>query len=414
MNVSDRLEERLGGAAFSVLRSISRTASRLGVEVYVVGGTVRDALTDESPVDVDIMASRETERLVESILGQGDASVRKATEFGTWSLTVQDFDLDLSTARRETYERPGALPTVFPGTVDDDLARRDFTINAMAISLNGDSWGDLLDPHGGVKDMERGLVRVLHDRSFVDDATRVIRAIRYVCRQDFQLEAQTGELLEQGLPYLNTISPDRVRHEFERIFNEPRAAKMVELADRLGVLSTVHPALRADMTSLRGIDAAPEADARRSELLLGSIVQSIWDDDADSVVERLNLNAEWARVVRDVVKVHGRTEELMGENVAKSRVYRLLHGLKGSAIESCAMAETDPKVTARLRLYLDELRHVRTSLDGNKLMEMGVPQGPAVGQMLDKLLDARLDGLVESAEDERGLARQLHGGEDGS
>ncbi len=413
MNVSDRLEERLGGATFSVIRSISRTASCLGVELYVVGGTVRDALTGKSPVDVDIMASRETERLVESIVGQGNASVRKASEFGTWSLTVQDIELDLSTARRETYDRPGALPTVFPGTIDDDLARRDFTINAMAISLNGVSWGDLLDPHGGVKDLERGLIRVLHDRSFVDDATRVLRAIRYACRQGFQLEARTSELLEQGLPYLSTISPDRVRHEFERIFNEPRAAKMVEFAGRLGVLSAVHPALRVDTTSLRAIDAAPEADARRAELLLGSIVQSIGDDDVDSVVERLNLNAEWALVVQDVVKVHGRSKELMDENIAKSRVYRLLHGLNGSAIESCAMAETDPRVAARLRLYLHKLRHVQTSLDGNNLMEIGVPQGPAVGQMLDKLLDARLDGLVVSAEDECGLARQLHEDEDG-
>ncbi len=413
MNVSDRLEERLGGTAFSVIRSISRTASSLGVELYVVGGTVRDALTGESPVDVDIMALRETERLVEAIVGQGNASVRKASEFGTWSLIVHDVELDLSTARRETYDRPGALPTVYPGSIDDDLARRDFTINAMAISLNGDSWGDLLDPHGGVRDLERGLIRVLHDRSFADDATRVLRAIRYASRQDFQLEARTSELLEQGLPYLSTISPDRVRHEFERIFNEPRAAKMVESAGRLGVLSAVHPALRVDTTSLRAIDAAPDADARRAELLLGSIVQSIGDDDVDSVVERLNLNAEWALVVRDVVKVHRRTEKLRYENIAKSRVYRLLHGLNGSAIESCAMAETDPRVAARLRLYLDELRHVQTSLDGNNLMEIGVPQGPAVGQMLDKLLDARLDGLVVSAEDECGLARQLHEGEDG-
>ena len=412
MNVSDRLEERLGGAAFSVLRSISRTASRLGVEVYVVGGTVRDALTDESPVDVDIMASRETERLVESIVGQGSASVRKASEFGTWSLTVQDIELDLSTARRETYRRPGALPTVFPGTIDDDLARRDFTINAMAISLNGDSWGDLLDPHGGVKDLEGGLIRVLHDRSFIDDATRVLRAIRYACRRDSQLEARTSELLEQGLPYLSAISPDRVRREIERIFNEPRSTKMVDLAGRLGVLTAVHPALRVDSKSLLAIDAAPEADAQRAELLLGSIVQSIGDDDVDSVVERLNLNAEWAWIVRDVVEVHGRTEDLMDENIAKSRVYRLLHGLNGAAIESCAMAETDPKVAARLRLYLDELRHVRTSLDGNNLIALGVPQGPVLGQMLDKLLDAKLDGLVESAEDECGLARQLHEAED--
>lgn len=414
MNVSDRLEERLGRARTSILRRISRLADCHDIDTYLVGGSVRDILSGESPVDIDIMASTDTERLVESIVGQGSAAVRKASEFGTWSLDVQDVELDLSTARRETYERSGALPTVFPGTVDDDLARRDFSINAMAISLREDSWGNVLDPHGGAEDLERGLVRVLHDRSFIDDATRILRAIRYACRRDFQLAPQTGELLEGALPYISTISPDRVRHEFERIFKEPRAVKMVELAGRLGVLSAVHPALRADPASLAAIKAMPENNARRSELLLGSIVQSIEDDEVDSLIERLNLNADWARIVRDVAAVRGRTKDLMGENVAKSRVYRLLQGLSDSAIESCAMAETDQKVAHRLRLYLDELRHIRTSLDGNNLMAMGVPQGPAVGRMLEKLLDARLDGLVESEEEEVELVRRLHKGEQGN
>ncbi len=414
MSASDRLEQRLVGVRLSVLRELSQLATEQGIELYLVGGAVRDVLADVPLTDIDIMASGNVERLVESIRRRADAKVRKASAFGTWSLTVRGVDVDLSTARRESYERPGALPTVFPGTIEDDLARRDFTINAMAISLCDDSWGDLLDPHGGVKDLERGLIRVLHDRSFADDATRMLRAIRYACRQGFQFASHTGELLERALPCMSTISPDRVRHEFERIFNEPRAAKMIELAGRLGVLSAVHPALRADATSLRAIGAEPEADARKAELLLGSIVQSIEDVDVESVVERLNLSAEWTRVVRDVVEVHGRTKELMGENIAKSRVYRLLQGLDCSAIESCAMAETDLKVAAMLRLYLDELRHVRTSLDGNILMAMGVPQGPTVGRTLDTLLDARLDGLAGSAEDERRLVRRLHKGEQGN
>ena len=159
----------------------------------------------------------------------GTPTVRKASAFGTWSLTVQGVDVDLATARRETYERPGALPTVIPGTVEDDLARRDFSINAMAISLGEDSWGYLLDPHGGSTDLERGVIRVLHDRSFEDDATRIFRAIRYACRLDFRLESCTATLLERSLPYVSTISPDRVRHEIERIFREPRASDMIEM-----------------------------------------------------------------------------------------------------------------------------------------------------------------------------------------
>ena len=406
MNVSDRLELGLTSVRLSVLRELSRLAAGHGIELYLVGGTVRDVLANDPPVDVDVMASGNADRLVESIIGQGEATVRKASAFGTWSLVVWGTGLDLSTARRETYERPGVLPAVFPGTVRDDLARRDFSINAMAISLVGDSWGDLLDPHDGAHDLERGIIRVIHDRSFEDDATRILRAIRYACRRGFRLESRTRVLLENGLGYLSTISPDRVRHEIERIFREPRGAAMIEMAGRLGVLAAIHPALRADPTTLRAIETECGDHARKAGLLLGSMVQSVSTCEVESVVERLNLNADWARIVRDVATVRERLPELEDENVMRSRVYRLLHGLHPIAVESRAMAATDPAMAGWLRLYLDELRNVRPLLDGDDLMALGVPEGPAVGQLLTELLDARLDGIVKSVEDEEERARR--------
>ena len=406
MNVSNRLEQRLDGARLSVIRELSRLAAGLSIDLYLVGGTVRDVLADAPLIDIDIMASGNAERLVESIRGRGDATVRKASAFGTWTLTVRGLEVDLSTARRETYERPGALPTVFPGTREEDLARRDFSINAMAISLDGDSWGDLLDPHDGAIDLERGLIRVLHDRSFEDDATRILRAIRYACRLDFRLESRTGTLLEGGLSYLSTISPDRVRHEIERIFREPRAGAMIDMAGRLGVLTAIHPGLRADPTTLQAIESDTHKEGRRDELLLGSMVQLAADCEVESIIERLNLNADWAKLVRDVAAVHERLPELEDENVTRSRVYRLLHGLHLHAVESCAMSESNSTVGGWLRLYLDELRHVRPLLDGNALIAQGVQEGPAVGLLLTELLDARLDGIVVSVEDEEALVRR--------
>ena len=405
MNVPDRLERRLAGGRLSALRELSRLAARDGIHLYLVGGTVRDVLANDPPADVDVMASSGADRLVESIIARGDSTVRKASAFGTWSLTVRGVDLDISTARREIYERPGALPTVFPGTVIEDLARRDFSINAMAVSLIEDSWGRLLDPHGGACDLERGLIRVLHQRSFEDDATRILRAVRYACRRDFRLEARTRELLECGLPFLDAITPDRVRHEVERIFREPRAAAMLEMAGRLGVLAAIHPTLRADPVALRQIEAEPADHARKAGLLLGSMAQSVPASEVESVIERLNMNADWTRIVRDVAAVRERQPQL--ENAARSRVYRLLRGRHPAAVRSCAMAATDPAVAAPLRLYLDELRHVRPLLNGDDLMALGVPEGPPVGRLLGELLDARLDGLVESAKDEEDLARRV-------
>ncbi|MYD50627.1 MAG: CCA tRNA nucleotidyltransferase [Dehalococcoidia bacterium] len=406
MNVSDRLEQRLASVRLSVLRELSQPATGLGIDLYLIGGSVRDVLADAPLTDIDIMASGSAERLVESIRGRGDVNVRKASAFGTWSLTIQGVDVDLATARRETYERPGALPTVIPGTVEDDLARRDFSINAMAISLGESSWGTLLDPHDGVTDLSRGVIRVLHDRSFEDDATRILRAIRYACRLDFRLESCTATLLERSLPYVHTISPDRVRHEIERIFQEPRAGDMIEMAGKLGVLAAIHPRLQAEQKTLRDLQTETGDNARRAHLLLGSMVQSVADGDMESVVERLNLNSDWARLVRDVAAVRGRLYELEDENVARSRVYRMLHGHDLRAVESCALAAAHPKVAKWLRLYLDELRHVRPLLDGDDLMALGVREGPEVGLLLTKLLDARLDGLVESVKDEEAMVRR--------
>ncbi len=406
MNVSDRLEERLTGVRLAVLRELSQLADGHDLDLYLVGGSVRDVLADSPLSDIDIMASANPERLIESLRGRGEVEVRKASAFGTWSLTLRAVEVDLATARRETYVHPGALPKVFPSTVEDDLARRDFTINAMAISLTTDSWGDLFDPHGGLGDLERGLIRVLHDRSFGDDATRILRAVRYTCRLNFRLESCTGTLLEQGIEYLSMISPDRVRHEMERIFREARAGAMIESTDKLGVLAGIHPGLRADAAALQAIQAEREDHARRAELFLGSMVQSIVDNDVESVVQRLNLNSDWAKIVRDVATVSERLRELEDEDLTRSRVYRLLHGLHENAIESCAMAARNPKAKGWLRRYLDELQHMRPLLTGSDLMALGVKEGPAVGLLLTELLDARLDGLVESVEDEEEFVRR--------
>ena len=405
MNVSDRLGIRLSDARLSVLGDISSLASSHRIDAYLVGGSVRDILANGPVRDIDVMVSRGGRRLVDSILAAGGAEMKKSSAFGTWTLVVGDVQFDLSAARRETYERPGALPSVEPGTVWDDLARRDFSVNAMAISLTGDSWGDLLDPHGGVHDLERGVIRVLHDRSFEDDATRILRAVRYSCRACLSLEPRTAMLLEGGLQYLEAVSGDRIRSEIERIFLEPLAAAMLETAEDWGVLRAIHPALRLDLTALRAVGGSTDVDeARRRALLLASMAHFVRPRDVESVILRLNMGSEWGRIVRDTAAVRERLLDLVDGSGARSRARRLLDGLHPVAVESLAASSDDPTVAVRLREYVDELRHVRPLLGGGDLISMGAPEGPLVGQLLRKLLDARLDGLIETIEDERALA----------
>lgn len=400
-NVAYRMEGRLSPAQINLLRRASRASAGLGVELYLVGGAVRDVLLDERPIDLDLVAVGDAPDLPVDLADRLDGEVLARSRFGTARLRIGDSDIDIVAARRESYERPGALPTVSPGSIDEDLARRDFSVNAMAVSLNEEAWGDLLDPFQGRRDLQHGVIRVLHPSSFVDDATRILRAVRYTQRMEFQIDAETERLLTRDLGHLNGISGDRIRHELGRIFREPRAASMLEAAQRLGVLSAVHPALRMKPTllaKLPGIDARP---APQDELwLLALLAYSAPSGELSGLISRLSMDRRWAAVVRDVATVREAFQRLGSENIRPGEVYAMLRKQATAAIEGCALATDEPLVRQRLDLYLTELRHVRPILNGDDLIALGVPQGPLVGKLLEKLLTARLEGLLSTKKDE--------------
>ena len=427
-NIAAILEPRLGPPRADLLRSAARAASDLGLSLHLVGGSVRDSLLGQTPTDLDVSYTVVPAKAPDQPCRRGGSETRPdpdvadalahalggvasdRSRFGTAKLRAGGVSLDLVMARRETYAAPGALPTVEPGSLADDLARRDFSINAMAVSLSAESWGDLADPFDGAGDLQRRVVRVLHPGSFRDDATRLFRAARYAGRLGFRLEPETERLAREGAAFIGTISGDRVRHELERIFDEPRAADILRLADGLGLLRAIHPALRPA--------ERPEAiEGERGPAMLAGLALGLSPQEAEEVSERLNLGAEWSRVVRDTAAVRELLPEL-GSDLAPSRVYGLLHGRHEAAVSAWAAALSgvgsrlhgnDERAAANVRLYLSRLRHVSTSLSGGDIVAMGVPEGPRVGEVLRELLDARLDGAVESEEEERELASRRIG-----
>ena len=187
-NIAPRLRAQLDSISLRQLRGIAAVAEIHGARAYLVGGAVRDALLGISVTDIDIAVIGMTSSLPRGVARALNGRVAAHSQFNTFSLTASGRHIDLAMARHESYTHPGALPTVTPGTMHQDLARRDFAINAMAVSLGEDSFGDLLDPFDGQSDLEDGTVRVLHDDSFRDDATRILRAARYAVRLGLTLE----------------------------------------------------------------------------------------------------------------------------------------------------------------------------------------------------------------------------------
>ena len=240
----DALESSLGGDNLSILRCLRRGALTHSLAVYLVGGPVRDVLMGLSIKDLDFVVEGDGPEVARGLAEELGGEVLVHSRFGTATLVLGENRIDVVTARRETYPQPAALPIVSPGDISDDLGRRDFSINALALNL-GESRPQVLDKHGGLDDIRRGLVRTLHPNSFVDDPTRIFRAVRYEQRLDFRIEAETLAQLHRATAqgYLASLTGDRLRHELERILQEDRPESPLRRLGQLGILAAIHPSL---------------------------------------------------------------------------------------------------------------------------------------------------------------------------
>jgi|TARA_B100001750_G_C15515490_1_gene606771 tRNA nucleotidyltransferase (CCA-adding enzyme) len=407
MNVSSVIKEHLDDEQFRILNGIATIALDFGTGCYLVGGAVRDVLKGRSSGDLDIMVEHRFSEIADAVAEQLGGTVLKVTRFGTAALDIGAIHLDISTARCETYEESGALPKVFPGTLEQDLARRDFTINAMAISLSRDSFGDLIDHHDGMSDLENGVVRVLHNQSFQDDATRILRAIRFAGREGYQLDEYTERLIRRDVRYLETVSGERIRHEIERIFLEPTSSAMLQVANDLKILQAIHPALAFEYSIVEPITC----DFDDLNLIFyGLITRQASPEDVEPIITRLMLDSVRAAFVNDIVSIRAIVPSLRLSKF-NSETYYLLEGLQPLALGAYATFTDDAEAVKRIRLYLDELRCVRPSITGESLLAEGVPEGPWIGQLLKSLLAARLDGDISSYEEEVEFVRRtLWGG----
>ena len=377
------------------------SSQRHDVRLFLVGGIVRDMLIGRRTTDLDLSLLGGTPRSTSDLAGQLGGEVVAHSQFGTSRVKVGDIFVDLAMARQESYAHPGALPHVAPGSIDEDLARRDFTVNAMAISLVPGSWGDLIDPFDGRGDIQRGLVKVLHPRSFEDDATRILRAIRYQQRLQLQFEGETERLIGQSLSFLDAISGDRIRHELQRILREDRAASMLAMAQELAVLPAIYPPLNLDGFPLGRLQEVQVEPTIENDLLfLAALASSIPTEKLPGFADRLTMDARWARVVKDVGSIQDVRATLMTTDLKRSRLHEALRHLDPTAVKGFALVTKEARVAEHLRLYDRELQSEKPILNGDDLIELGVPKGPMVGKLLNGILSARLDGLAATREDE--------------
>ncbi len=388
------------------LRLAGEIAQAQEQSLYLVGGAVRDLLLGRPNLDFDLVMEGDAPRLARQLAKASGEKVITHPRFGTAKFSRGELSIDLVTARSESYPSAGALPEVKPGIIRDDLARRDFSINAMAVNLDPPSFGQLFDPHEGRSDLKQKLIRILHPRSFIDDATRILRALRYEQRLGFKLEENTEKLLRQHKSMLNTISGDRIRHEVELILEEEKPERILHRAEELGVLQELHPSLKGNgWLAERFRHVHQLAILPSSPIYLSLLLYHLTEEELESVIARLNIVGGLARMLRQMVRLKADLPALAVADLSRSGVYRLLRQYTPEAITTCALACDLPAIRSRLDLYLTDLRYVKLSLDGEDLKEMGVAPGPRLGRMLKALLEAKMDSRVSTREEEEALVR---------
>ncbi len=409
-NIWRRIQSQLDPKVVRILEEFGEFGSKRGWNVYLIGGGVRDILLGKSSIDIDVVVEGNGIEFANLWKDKG-FKIYEFPEFGTASIISPDgIKIDVATARREYYEYPASLPKVEFGSLKHDLYRRDFTINAMAVQLNDEGKrGRLIDYFGGLEDLRQQVIRILHNLSFIEDPTRIIRAVRFEQRFNFVIERKTMRLLTSSLELglLNRLSGKRVLSELDSVFAERYAWKMLVRMYDIGVLDAIFPNIKLDYTKIREMRKLTWAlrdsrflSVKRWLVFFMLLLRGMYRGDVFIVFDKFSVSKGDRESVWYIFEnVDSILDVLCGEGIKNSEIYTVLRPL--SLEQMCYIyAVGSSIIRKRVIYYLDVLRHIRPSITGRDLKRMGINPGPVYREILERVRLAVMDGLLRGLDDE--------------
>ncbi len=413
-NLSELLQRTISSDQLDLIHRVADEASTLGFPIYIVGGFVRDLLLGRPGLDFDLVLEGDAIKLRDSLVSKYGGKATIHQKFGTakW-FANKNASIDLISARSEIYKNPTELPTVKMGTISDDLHRRDFTINTLAIRLDGRHFGEMCDELGGLNDLQHGIVRVLHPRSFLDDPTRLYRAVRYEKRYDFNISQETSALIPEARQLIEKLSAQRIRHELDLILDEPNAASMLARLDKLDLLKPIHPSLRCDKALKTRFESATDFPLGFSSSGLSNIRDLRWllwlmtlsNKEIASLNKRLHFTAPLLKSLLASSKLWADLTTF--SNLKPSQCVERLGKFPLQAIYAVLRAAPRGKSKQALEKYLMEWRHIKPRTTGNDLKKLGLEPGPEYQTILRKLRNSWLDGEVKNTKEEKVLLESI-------
>ncbi|KPL76124.1 hypothetical protein ADN00_12355 [Ornatilinea apprima] len=435
-----RLESAMPPARLALLKQVAQESYQQNTAVYIVGGFVRDLLLNRPSLDFDIVVEGNAIALARTLVDTFGGRIISHRRFGTakwWLDEIRESlahrlsngakinpddlppSLDLISARTEFYNYPTALPTVERSSIKLDLHRRDFTINTLALRLDGHHYGELYDYWGGLSDLQRGVIRVLHSLSFIDDPTRMLRAVRFEQRFEFHIDNRTRQLMEEARDMLRQVSGNRLRHELDLLLAEPRADAMLARLHNLDLLQAIHPHLSwsEDLSTplrkatLQPIDPVWELGPQPpgSPLRL-SLAYLVWlgrleQSKIGEISKRLRFTSQLQKQLEETAYLHHHLAEL--ETCSPSQVVERLQALSSLSIYAVFLLNPQSPALEQITGFISRWSKVHAQTTGHQLRQAGLAPGPRYKQILTALRSAWLDGQISTPAEEQQLLEQL-------
>ncbi|MDH5203216.1 MAG: CBS domain-containing protein [Nitrospirota bacterium] len=418
-SLSSWLKERYPSEIYNLLKLSGEVAEEIGFTAYLVGGSVRDLLRGEENLDIDIVIEGDGISFAKALGERLHAKVRSHQRFNTAQVITETIKLDVATARTEYYESPAALPKVETSSIKKDLYRRDFTINTLAIKLNPNNFGILIDFFGGQRDLREKAIRVLHNLSFIEDPTRAFRAVRFSERFGFKISKHTENLMKLAIKMnlFEKLSGPRLYEELLLAFNETEPVKTLKRLSDYGLLKVIHPHLICNEeleSTLKSMYETLswfnllflEEKTDRGILYLMSLLSGLKDEEVRAVIERLSPSP---KVSDMIINGMSQARDLLRKFPLDDPV-EIYHHLRKLSLETVLFSmaiSRDRQKQKVISQYLTELRKVKTILKGDDLKNMGIQPGPLYSKILTILLDERLRGHLKSREDEEKFVKEI-------
>ena len=386
-----------------IIRTIGRKADEEGLKAFLVGGIVRDVILKKKNLDLDVVIEGDGIGLAKLLAKKFRAEFKSHPQFGTATLLLKKMRVDFSSTRKEIYPYPGSLPHVQKGSLRDDLLRRDFTINAMAIAINSGKFGELIDPFQGLKDLKMGKIRVLHNKSFLDDSTRILRAIRFEQRFHFHIKAKTLRLLKRALltRIVFNVHPHRYFNEVRKIFKEPVPGKCLWRLKQLGGLKLIHPRLSINFSLVNSL----KKNANRTLYLL-ILFKNLSLKNFQVVLKKFPFLKEERESLLQSRKGTEIRKKLSKRFLKPSDGYQILNPFHEGVVLYWKMTILDPQIVSRINRFLTKDRFVTLQLKGDDLQKIGFPSGEKMGEALKTVLYEKIDRGFKTKQEELNFAKR--------